>query len=166
MRELRDLRTFRVDLSCLFGRHLCLERHRSRRLFAARDGSPPRGSRGRWSALATQRAVATCRLWRAVHVRMYAVLAIQYCVMSEDLSGRTSEAVALGIVGKRAGYELGAAALCIAFDWFPAILPRSIEVHPASCRRLHRRVIGVVAIGHDLFRLLSQRSFAPFERWL
>src|SRR6202140_4540409 len=166
MWELRDLRTFSVDMSCLFGCHLGFERHRSRRLFAARDGSPPCGSRVLWSALAAQRAVATCRLWRAVHVRMYAVLAIQYCVMSEDLSGRTGEAVALGIEGKRAGQELGATALRIAFDRFPAILPRSIEVHPASCRRLHRRVIGVVAIGHDLFRLLSQRSFAPFERWV
>jgi hypothetical protein len=97
---------------------------------------------------------------------MYAVVAIQYCVMGEDLSGWTGEAVALGVVGKRASKELGAAALRIAFDGFLAILPRSIEVYPASCRRLHRRVIGVVAIGHDLFRLLSQRSFAPFERWL
>src|SRR4029077_3309884 len=103
---------------------------------------------------------------RAVHVRMYTAAAIQQCVMSEDLSGRTSKAVSFGIVRKRAGQELGAAALRVAFDWLPAILPRSIEVHPASCRRLHRRVIGVVAIGHDLFRLLSQPSFAPFERRL
>jgi hypothetical protein len=45
--------------------------------------------------------------------------------MSEYLSGRTSEAVALGIVGKRAGQELGAAASGIAFDRFPAILNQS-----------------------------------------
>jgi hypothetical protein len=73
---------------------------------------------------------------------------------------KLQKAVALGIVKKRAGQELGAAALRIAFDWFPAILPRSIEVYPAGCRRLHRRVISVVAIGPDLFRLLSHRSGA------
>jgi hypothetical protein len=51
-------------------------------------------------------------LGRAVHVHRYAVLAIQYCVLSKGLSDRTGEAVALGIVGKRAGHELDAAALC------------------------------------------------------
>src|SRR6202795_4407587 len=166
MRELRDLRAFRVDLSCLFGRHLRLERRRRRRLSETRDGPPPRASRVRWSALAAQRAVGTCRLGRAVHVRMYAVATIQQCVMSEDLSGRTSKAVPFGIVGKRAGQKLGAAALRIVFARLPALLPRSIEVHAAHCRRLHRRVIGVVAIGHDLLRLLSQRPFAPFQRGL
>src|SRR6202051_2151981 len=107
MRELRDLRAFRVDLSCLFGRHLRLERRRSQRFFEARDGSPPRGPRVLWSALAAPRAVGTCRLWRAVHVRMYAVATIQQSVMSEDLSGRTSKAVPFGIVGKRASCSPG-----------------------------------------------------------
>jgi len=157
---------FAVDLSCRFGRHLGLECRRSRRLLDARDGPRPRGPRDRWSALAAQGAVATCRLWRAVHVGTYAVAAIQQSVMSKDLSGRTSKAVLFCIVGERAGQELGAAALRIVFDRLPAILPRSIEVHPASGRRLHRRVIGVVAIGHDLLRLLAQRSFAPFQRRL
>src|SRR5258708_32053540 len=128
MGELRDLRALRVDLSCLFGRHLGFERRRSRRFFEARDGAPPRGSRVRGSALAAQRTVGTCRLRRAVHVRLYPVAAIQQCVMGEDLSGRTSKAVPFGIVGKRSGQELGAAALRIAFDWLPALLPRSIEV--------------------------------------
>jgi hypothetical protein len=63
---------------------------------------------------------------------MYAVTAIEQSVMSEDLSGRTSKAVPLGIVGKRAGQELDAAALRIVFGWLPAILPRSIEVHKKS----------------------------------
>src|ERR1700681_1407253 len=124
MGKLRDLRAFRVDLSCLFGRHLGLERRRSRRFFEARDGPPPPGSRVRWSALAAQRAVGTCRLGRAVHVRMYAVATIQQSVMRKDIPGRTSKAVWFGIVGKRAGQKLSAAALRIAFHRFPAILPR------------------------------------------
>src|SRR5260370_2480187 len=104
MRELRDLRTLRVDLSCLFRRHLGLERRRSRGLFAARDGPPPHGARVLWSTLAAPRAFATFRLWRAVHVRMYAVLAIQHCVMSYDLSCGTGNAVSPAVVAKRAGH--------------------------------------------------------------
>src|ERR1700733_209814 len=166
MRKLRDLRAFRVDLLCLFGCHLGFEHRRSQRFFEARDGSPPRGPRVLWSARAAPWAVRTCRFWRAVHVRMYAVATIHQSVMSEDLSGRASKAVPFGIVGKRAGQELGAAAVRILFHRLPAVLPRSIEVHPASRRRLHRRVIGVVAIGYDLLGLLSQRLLAPFQRWL
>jgi len=110
MRELRDLRAFRVDLLCLFGRHVRLEPRRRRWFFETRDGPHPRGSRVRWSALAAQRVVGTCRLGRAVYVGMYAIATIQQCVMSEDLSDGTSKAVPFGVVGKRAGQELGAAA--------------------------------------------------------
>src|SRR5258708_35588501 len=100
MRELRDLRTLRVDLSCLFRRHLGLERRRSRGLFTARDGPPPHESRPVWSTLAAPRAFATCRLWRPVHVRMYAVLAVQHGVIREDLLYRSGKAVAFGVVVK------------------------------------------------------------------
>src|SRR5260370_32395370 len=163
MREVRDLRAFRVDLLCLCRRHLRFERRRGPRFFHARDGPPPCRPRLLWSTLAAQRAFRTNCLSCVVYVRVYAVATIQQCMMSEDLSRRTGKAVPLGIVGKRAGQELGAASLCIAFHRFPALLPRSIEVHSASCRRLHRRMIGVVAIGPDLLRLLPQRSFAPLE---
>src|ERR1700723_484115 len=138
MRELRDLRAFRVDPPCLFGCHLCLERPRSRRFFEARDGPPPLGPRVLWSAPGAQRAIGACRLWRAVHVGMYTAATIQPRMMSEYVFRRTSKAVPFGIVGKRAGQELGTAAVCIVFHRSPAILPRSIEVYPASRRRLHR----------------------------
>src|SRR2546428_9379099 len=84
MRDLRDLRAFRVDQSCLFGCHLGLERCRSGRFFEASDGSPPLGPRVPGSAPAAQRAVGTCRLGPAVHARMYAVATNLQSEMSEE----------------------------------------------------------------------------------
>jgi transposase len=42
------------------------------------------------------------------------------------------QSVPFGIIGKRAGQEAGAAALRIAFDWFPAILPGPVETSESA----------------------------------
>src|SRR5258708_12331247 len=99
MRELRDLRAFRVDLLCLCRRHLRFERRRGPRFFHARDGPPPCRPRLLWSTLAAQRAFRTNCLSCVVYVRVYPVATIQHCMMSEHLPPTTRTAVPLRIVG-------------------------------------------------------------------
>ncbi len=91
------------------------------------------------------------------------VVTIHERVVGERLSGRTGKPVLRGIVRKRAGQELGGPALCIAFHRPPTVLPGPVEVHSLIGRHLHRSVIGVVAVGHELFGLTSQRGCAAFQ---
>ncbi len=94
------------------------------------------------------------------------VVAIHERMVGECLSGRTGKSVLRGIVRKRAGQELGVPAVRIALHGPPTILPRPVEVHSLIGGRLHRGVVGVVAIGHDLFGRASQRCGAAFQRRL
>jgi hypothetical protein len=93
---------------------------------------------------------------------MYAVATIQQCVMSEDLSGRTSKAVLFGIVGKRAGQELGAAALRIVFPWLPgskdATLKEGISKQYDSLLDLKAAVIRVAEENSALRHALAEAT--------
>src|SRR5262245_43885978 len=166
MGNLGNLRPLAIDLQCLCGGHLGLERGGRRGLFDTSNRSSPRRPRVGRSALAAQRTFYASRLSCVVHARMHAMAAIEPSATSQDLSGGTSEAIAFGIVGESVAQEVGAATLRIPFHRLPAVLPRSIKVHTAICRRLHGRMIGVIPIGHDLFWCPSQRRLATFQGWL
>ena len=101
--------------------------------------------------------------WVPVNVGANPVVTIHERMVGQRLSGRTRKLVLRGIVRKRAGEELGVPALRVALHRPPVVLPRPVEVHSVIGGRLHRGVIGVVAVSHHLFGLASQRSLAAFQ---
>src|SRR5450631_3201415 len=76
---------------------------------------------------------------------------------------RTGEAILPGVVAKGTSEKGGAAALGIAFPGFPTFLPGTVEIHSTSGRRLHRCVVGIVAIGNHLLRPAGERLLTTLE---
>ena len=91
------------------------------------------------------------------------MFSIQDGMVSESLSGGAEIDIVFRIVGKRAPDEGAATALCVALRWLPAILPGTIEVDSTGGSGLHRRMVGIVTIGHYLFRSTSQGLLAAIK---
>lgn len=157
-------RALRVNSPRCFRFHFCFEGRRLRWLFDTRDRASPGGPRSRRRALLAQRTGAASLLRRAIHVRAYAVSAIQHRAMAQRFSRRAAENILRRIVGKSATQKRRAAALRVAFRRFPTVLPRTVKIHAVRRGRLHRCMIGVITIGNDLLRgtanFCSQRSRA------
>jgi hypothetical protein len=162
MGELSDLRPLAIDLFCFFGLHLGSENCRRRGFFGANYGPSPVRRRFLWTALVPQWTAETCRLRCLVSMRANTVFLIAYDTKSETFSSRTEVNIVLGIVGKRTADESATATVGIVFHRLPAILPRTIKVYARSCCSLHRRMVGIVAIGNDL---LGSRPKVSLQRW-
>src|SRR5260370_32454076 len=153
MRELSDPRTLCVDLPRFFGLHLGFKGGGRGRLCEARDRAPPGGPRSRRRALLTQPAIAASLFRRAIHVRAHIVSAVEDRAMTPRCSPRAAQNILFGIVGKSAAHKRRAATERIALRGLPAVLPGTVKLHAPHAPRLHRRMIGVVAIGDELARL-------------
>ena len=81
----------------------------------------------------------------------HAMFPVQHGMVGESLSGRAEVHIMFRIVGKRISYELARTALRVVFSRLPAILPGAVKIDLATRSSLHGCVIGIVAIGYDLF---------------
>src|ERR1039458_566514 len=67
-----------------------------------------------------------------IHMRPYTISTIQNGTVRERFSGRASEAIQFGMIGKRTRLKCGATTLRVALPWFPTCLPGTIKISSAG----------------------------------